>query len=295
MPMATANGIEIAYESHGDPAAPTIVLIMGLAAQLEMWPADFIDSLVKAGYHVIRFDNRDIGLTTKFEGARTPNLVLQILLRRIGIKLKTPYDLSDMAADTAGLMDALGIDDAHIIGVSMGGMIGQFLAATYPDRINSLTAIMTTTGNPKLPRPSREIMRAMMRRPEPPTTREEIIARSVAAFDVIGTPGEDHNTNGMRDRIIASVDRDYTPSGPVRQTAAILASGDFRNMTRRIGTPTLVIHGSADPLVSPEAGKDIAAIVPGAQFELIEGMGHDIPPTYLPQITQLILDHLRRT
>jgi pimeloyl-ACP methyl ester carboxylesterase len=197
-----------------------------------------------------------------------------------------------MARDAAGLLDALSIEKADVVGVSMGGMIGQFLAAKYPDKVTSLTAIMTTTGNPKLPRPDREVFKAMVRRGPPPATRGEIIDRSVAAFSVIGTPGENHNTNGMRDRIAASVDRDFTPSGPVRQTAAIIASGDFRAVTRRITAPTLVIHGSADPLVSPEGGKDIAALVPDAKIEIIDGMGHDIPPRFLPNITELVLAHL---
>lgn len=295
MPTLASNGIEIAYERHGDPDRPVVLLIMGLGGQLTMWPRVLVDDLVAAGYHVVRFDNRDIGLSTKFEGSRVPNIVAQMALRRIGIRLKTPYTLANMAADTAGLLDGLGIDTAHVVGISMGGMIGQFLSAAHPARVASLTAIMTTTGNPKLPRPDRSVFEAIVRRGPRPTGREAIIDASVHAFSVIGTPGEDHNTNGMRDRIAESYDRNYSPSGLMRQTAAIVATGDFRKTTRAIKAPTLVIHGTADPLVPVEGGKDIAKLVRGARLELIEGMGHDIPPRFLPRITQLMLGHMKAT
>lgn len=293
MAQIKANGINIEYESHGEDGAPVALLIMGLAAQLAMWPKAFIDSLVSAGFRVIIFDNRDVGLSTKFEDARPPNPFLQFAARRVGVKLKAPYEITDMAADALGLMDALKIESAHVVGVSMGGMIGQHLAAAAPDRINSLTAIMTSTGNPKLPRPNREVTNVMVRRGLSPQTREATIDRSIAAFTVIGTPGEDHNTNGMRDRIAASFDRDFTPKGPARQIAAIVASGDFRKVTRQISASTLVIHGSADPLVSPESAKDIVRNVKGARLEIIEGMGHDMPPRFLPRVTELIIGHMK--
>jgi pimeloyl-ACP methyl ester carboxylesterase len=295
MPIVKANGIDIAYEMHGPDDGPVVLLIMGLGGQLAMWPAAFVDDLVGAGYRVVRFDNRDIGLSTKFEGERTPPIVPQMLLRRIGVKLKTPYHVADMADDAAALMEALDIDSAHVVGVSMGGMIGQFLAANHPARVTSFTAIMSSTGNPKLPRPQREVLNALLRRGPPPATREDIIDQTVAAFTVIGTPGEDQNTNGMRDIIATCVDRDHTPSGRVRQTAAIVAAGDFRHVTRRVAAPTMVIHGSADPLVSPEGGRDIAQTVPNARFEIIDGMGHDLPPRFLPRITELVLGHLEPT
>ncbi|MEO0550277.1 MAG: alpha/beta hydrolase [Pseudomonadota bacterium] len=293
MPMIDANGVSIAYESHGEDNAPAILLIMGLGAQLTMWPDQLIKDLVAAGFRAITFDNRDIGLSHKHEGAKAPKPIPQMLAKRIGITLKTPYRLSDMAADANGLMEALGIDAAHVVGVSMGGMIAQHLAALYPQRVSSVTAIMTTTGNPKLPRPGREVFEAMIRRGPPPETREGRIDASVATFGVIGTPGEDHDTNGMRDRITASYDRNYDPAGLARQMAGIIASGDFRKMTRRIKAPTLIIHGSADPLVPVEGGMDIAKLVPGAQLEVIEGMGHDMPPRFLPRVTQSMLNHFK--
>ncbi|MEO0608620.1 MAG: alpha/beta hydrolase [Pseudomonadota bacterium] len=295
MPAITANDIKITYESFGDPAAPTVLMIMGLGGQLTMWTEQLIEDLVAGGYHVITFDNRDIGLSHHHTGEKSPNVLRQMVLRRIGIKIKTPYELRDMAQDTIGLMDALKLDQAHLVGVSMGGMIGQHVAAIAPDRVASLTAIMTTTGNPKLPRPSRAVLAAMLRRGPPPTTRDEIIDRSVKGFETIGTPGEDQNTNGMRDRIARSYDRSYNPSGVLRQMSAIVAAGDFRKYTRSIKAPTLVIHGNKDPLAPIEGGYDIAKLVRGARMEVIDGMGHDVPPRFLPQITKLLLNHFAHT
>lgn len=295
MPAITANDIKITYERFGDPSAPTVLMIMGLGGQLTMWTDKLVDDLVAGGYHVITFDNRDIGLSHHHSGEKTPNIVRQMLLRRIGVKIKTPYELRDMAHDTIGLMDALNLDQVHLVGISMGGMIGQHVAAIAPERIASLTAIMTTTGNPKLPRPSRHIMQAMLRRGPQPTTRDAIIDQSVRNFGVIGTPGEDQNTNGMRERITRSFDRSYNPAGVLRQMSAIVAAGDFRKYTRSIKAPTLVIHGNRDPLVPIEGGYEIARLVRGARMEVIDGMGHDVPPRFLPQITKLMLDHFSHT
>lgn len=295
MPSITANGIEIEYETFGAATDPTVLMIMGLGGQLTMWPDKLVEDLVGGGYRVILFDNRDIGLSHHHTGEKSPSILRQIILRRIGIKLKTPYELVDMARDTLGLMDALKLDEVHLVGISMGGMIGQHVASMAPDRVKSLTAIMTTTGNPKLPRPSGNVMKAMVRRGPQPTSRDEIIDQSVATFGVIGTPGEDQNTNGMRDRITRSYDRSFNPAGVLRQMSAIVASGDFRKHTRSIKSPTLVVHGNADPLVPIEGGHDIAKLVRGARMEIMDGMGHDVPPRFLPQITKLMLDHFDAT
>ncbi|MCR9270996.1 MAG: alpha/beta hydrolase [Hyphomonadaceae bacterium] len=295
MPQVTANGIKLTYESHGPKDAPVALLIMGLGGQLTMWPDKLVADLVKGGYRVITFDNRDIGLSHHHTGEKTPHILRHILLRRLGIRSKTPYDLSDMAQDTIGLMEALALDRVHLVGISMGGMIGQHVAAKVPDRVSSLTAIMTTTGNPKLPRPSSTVMKAMVRRGPQPTRRDDIIDQSVATFGIIGTPGEDQNTNGMRDRITRSYDRSFNPAGVIRQMSAIVASGDFRKVTRTIKAPTLVIHGDADPLVPIEGGRDIAKLVRGARMEVMQGMGHDVPPRFLPQVTKLMLDHFAAT
>ncbi|GAB5454513.1 MAG: alpha/beta hydrolase [Henriciella sp.] len=295
MAKITANGIEIEYETFGADDAPVVLMIMGLGGQLTMWPDELVEDLVRGGYRVILFDNRDIGLSHHHNGEKSPSILRQIILRRIGIKLKTPYELADMARDTLGLMDALKLDQVHLVGISMGGMISQHVAAMAPDRVKSLTALMTTTGNPKLPRPSGNIMKAMIRRGPQPTSRDEIINQSVATFGVIGTPGEDHNTNGMRDRITRSYDRSFNPAGVLRQMSAIVASGDFRKHTRSIKSPTLIVHGNADPLVPIEGGHDIAKLVRGARMEVMDGMGHDVPPRFLPQITKLMLDHFNAT
>lgn len=295
MPTVTANGINIAYESFGPEHGPTVLLVMGLGGQLTMWPDRLVEDLVAGGYRVVLFDNRDIGLSHHHRGEKSPNILRQILLRRIGIRIKTPYALADMAKDTIGLMDALKLDRVHLVGISMGGMICQHVAQMAPDRVSSLTAIMTTTGNPKLPRPAGKVMQAMIRRGPQPTTRDAIIDQSVATFGVIGTPGEDHNTNGMRDRITQSYDRSFNPAGVLRQMSAIVASGDFRKVTRGVKAPTLVIHGNKDPLVPIEGGQDIAKLVRGARMEVMDGMGHDVPPRFLPDITKLMLDHFAST
>lgn len=295
MPIVTANGIEIAYETFGDASAPPVLMIMGLGGQLTMWSDELVEDLVAGGYRVVLFDNRDIGLSHQHTGEKSPNIIRQIVLRRIGIKLKTPYALMDMARDTIGLMDALKLETAHLVGISMGGMIAQHVASLVPDRINSLTAIMTTTGNPKLPRPSGDIMKAMVRRGPQPTMRDEIIDLSVATFGVIGTPGEDQNTNGMRDRITRSYDRNHNPAGVPRQMSAIVSAGDFRKYTRSIKAPTLVLHGNKDPLVPIEGGHDIAKLVHGARMEVLDGMGHDVPPRFLPEITKHMLAHFGAT
>ncbi len=295
MPHITANNIQIAYEDYGNPEHPAALLIMGLGGQLTMWSDELVEDLVTGGYRVILFDNRDIGLSHHHTDEKAPGILRQIVLRRIGLKLKAPYELIDMARDTIGLMDALKLDTAHLVGISMGGMIAQHVASLSPDRVNSLTAIMTTTGNPKLPRPSGEIMKAMIRRGPQPTTRDAIIDQSVATFEVIGTPGENQNTNGMRDRITRSYDRSYHPAGLMRQMSAIVASGDFRKHTRSIKAPTLVLHGTADPLVPIEGGRDIAKLVRGARMVELDGMGHDVPPRFLPEITQNMLDHFAST
>lgn len=291
MPDIQANGVKIAYETFGKPSDPVVFLIMGLGAQSAMWSQRMIDMIVDGGYRVIIFDNRDIGLSQKFPARKPPKLVPQILAKRIGITLKAPYTLFDMAEDAIGLLDALEIEQAHVVGVSMGGMIGQLVSGLYADRVLSLTAIMTTTNNFKLPRPSRDAMKALSRRGPPPKTREEAIDLSVKVFSIIGTPGEDHNTNGYRDRIATSYDRNHNPDGLRRQTAAIIAAGDFRHVTRQIKAPTLIIHGRADPLVPVEGGIDIRDNVANSDLHIIEEMGHDIPPRHLDEIMSKMLAH----
>lgn len=293
MPITDINGVEIAYETYGDAKHPAVLLLMGLGSQLTMWPDKFVEDLVAAGHYVIATDNRDIGLSAKHDASELPNPYVQAALRRIGIKLKSPYTLREMADDAVGVLDALGIGQAHVIGISMGGMIAQHVAALHPKHTASLTAIMTTTGNPKVPRPRREVVKALARDRTIALTPEKLLEDTLAFFKLVGTPGEDHATNGMGARLKRSFDRSFQPSGVSVQLSAIIASGDFRSVTKKIKAPTLVIHGSVDPLVSPEGGKDVALNVRGAKLEMIEGMGHDIPPKFLPDVTGLILGHMR--
>lgn len=292
MPLTTRADPKIAYERFGKTGAPPVIFVMGLGGQLTMWPDIMIEAVVEAGYEAILFDNRDIGLSEKMAGAKAPNVLFQTLKLRFGMKTKAPYTLHDMARDTVALMDELEIEKAHFIGVSMGGMISQLVAANHQQRVSSLTAIMTTTGNPKLPGPSRDVIRSIIRRGPPPKTRDEAIDAGVRTFSVIGTPTEDHQTNGTREKIARSYDRSYYPPGTIRQLAAILATGDFRGYLDRISAPTLVLHGTEDPLVSVQGGHDIARLVKDARLSLIEGMGHDLAPPFLDRMNREIIAHL---
>lgn len=292
MALTTQDSPKIAYERHGKKGAPPVVFVMGLGGQLSMWPDKMVEAVTEAGYEAILFDNRDIGLSDKMDGQKAPNFIVQTLKHRLGLKSKAPYTLHDMARDTVGLLDHLEIEQAHLIGVSMGGMISQLVAANHPQRVSSLTAIMTTTGNPKLPGPSRDVIRSIIRRGPPPKTRDEAIDAGVRTFSVIGTPTEDHATNGTREKIARSYDRSYYPQGLKRQTAAIIATGDFRSYLDRISAPTLVIHGTEDPLVSVQGGHDIVKHVRGARLSLMDGMGHDLAPPYIEKMNAEIIAHL---
>ena len=293
MASVTANGIKIEYEDHGNPDDPAILLIMGLAAQLVLWPPKLIETLVGAGFRVVAFDNRDIGLSHKFHGKRTLHPLVQLMGRYVGLHRVAPYDLHHMAQDTVGLLDALHIPQAHLIGASMGGMIGQLAAARSPERVKSLTAIMSNTGNPNLPRARPEILRKILLRPAAAKDRDAIIDQTVDVWKLIGTPGDESSLRATRERLTHAFDRSYYPQGPRRQVAAIMATGDFRSHSRLIKSPTLVVHGSIDPLAPKEGGEDIARTVPGARLEIIDGMAHDLPEKFLPEISDHILTHIR--
>ena len=293
MARIKANGIELEYEDHGDPSDPAIVLIMGLAAQLTHWPPAFIEDLVKAGFRVVAFDNRDIGLSEKLHTKRALKPTQMALARAVGLKGLAPYTLEDMAKDVVGLKDSLHIDRAHIIGVSMGGMIGQVLTSLYGPRVKSFVPIMSSTNNPKLPKAAPSILKEIFAVRTRPRTREELIDRTINIWNMIGTKDSGNDPEQFRERIAAAVDRCNYPAGVRRQIAAIIASGDLRSWTRKITAPTLVVHGKEDPLAPYTGGKDIAETIEGAKLELIDGMGHDLPPKHLPTITKLVIDHLR--
>lgn len=276
MASIQANGITIEYEHFGPHDAPPILLIMGLGGQLTLWPVEFCEALVAHGFRVIRYDNRDIGLSTKFDHAGVPDMAALLMASLTGKTPDVAYTLDDMAADGIGLLDALGIDRAHIVGASMGGMIAQMVAATYPERTLSLTSIMSTTGNPAIPPARPEALAVLTNRPAT-TDPDALVAFSVNAARVIGSPAYPASEERLLTRVRADLQRSYSPTGYMRQMAAVVAGGDRRARLATVTAPTLVIHGDADPLVSIEGGRDTAASIKGAELKIIPGMGHDLP------------------
>ncbi len=293
MPKTTANGIEIHYEEQGDPAAPAMLLIMGFGAQLTLWPDELVEALAAQGFRVIRYDNRDVGLSQKFDGVKAPGLVKMTLLSKIGFTPKVPYTLADMADDGVGLLDALGIERAHIVGASMGGMIAQHVAARHPDRCLSLTTVFSTTGNPKLPPARPEAMKALITRPDS-TEEGVLVEHGMMLARTIGSPGYPAPEDRLRERTLASVRRSFYPEGPTRHLSAIVADGDHRAMLRDIAVPTLVLHGEDDPLVPCEGGRDTAASIPGAKLKTIPGWGHDLPLELVDELAGAIGEHARQ-
>jgi len=294
MASAAANGITLEYETWGDPAAPPILLIMGLGMQLTSWPDALREGLVAHGFRVIAFDNRDCGHSTRIRMRRAPNLMLQIARAWARLPVRAPYTLDDMAADTVGLLDALGVARAHIVGVSMGGMIAQVVAARHPERVASLTSIMSSTGNRRVSKSTPAARRALLARPDDPDDPESVTRRLIEFFGVIGSPGYPTDHGELRQRIERSVRRSYYPAGTAHQLLAIMASGDRRWLLPKIAAPTLVIHGAADPLVPVAAGRDTAHHIKGAQLKVIEGMGHDLPLALQPVLVEAIAAHCRQ-
>ena len=292
MPKATANGIEIHYEETGNPADPAMLLIMGFGAQLTLWPDELVERLAGHGFRVIRYDNRDIGLSEKFDGVKAPGLIKLTLMSKIGLTPKVPYTLADMADDGAGLLDALGIDKAHIVGASMGGMIAQHLVHRHADRCLSLTSVFSTSGNPKLPPARPEAMKALVTRPDS-TDEDVLVDHGVMLARTIGSPGYPTAEDRLRDRTRASIRRSFYPEGPTRHLSAIVADGDRRPMLRDIAVPTLVLHGEDDPLVPCEGGRDTAACIPGAKLKTIRGWGHDLPLELVDEVADAIAGHAK--
>ena len=286
-----AAPLHIEYESLGDPSHPAIVLIMGLGMQLTAWPDSFCRELVERGYRVVRFDNRDCGLSGRAPGKKRANLLLAMAASALGLPVRTPYTLEDMAGDVIGLMDRLGIAQAHIVGASMGGMIAQVLTAKFPQRALSLTSIMSSSGNRRVSKPTKPARKILLSRPADPKDTDSVIDYMVQMFGVIGSPAYPASTDELRRRLGQSIRRAYTPAGTARQLLAIIASGDRRKLLRTIKAPTLVIHGAADPLVPLAAGRDTAQNIPGAELLVIDGMGHDFPDELMPRLAQVIADH----
>jgi pimeloyl-ACP methyl ester carboxylesterase len=279
----SANDISIEVEDHGPPNGEPLLLVMGLGMQLVAWHEDFVASLVQRGFRVIRFDNRDIGLSQRFDQFGVPNLVLDSLRFVVGMHVASPYTLADMAADGVGVLDALGIAKAHICGASMGGMIAQQMAVRFPERVKSLTLMMTSSGARRLPGPSLKVRGAMISRPKDPTNVDSIVAHYVSLYRLIGSPGYPAAEDYLRNRLQMSVRRSYRPAGTARQMVAIAADGDRSPLLARIKAPTQIIHGRQDPLVPVAAGLDLAARIGGAQIDVIDAMGHDLPIPLWPR------------
>jgi pimeloyl-ACP methyl ester carboxylesterase len=291
MPSLNANGIRIAFDTAGDPKATPLLLISGLGLQLTAWPDEFVEGLVDLGFYVIRYDNRDTGLSTKFEHAGTPSLGLAWLKSLVRWPLRPPYTLEDMADDAVGVLSALGVARAHVVGVSMGGMIAQLVAARFPSRVLSLTSIMSSSGRRGLPGPTPEVRRALMHRPKPGADADGLVDHGVRLLQAIGSPTYPTPEKHLRRRVARALRRNCCPGGVVRQMLAVAASGDRSAQLRTISAPALVIHGAADPMVPPACGADTAQAIPNARLELIEGMGHDLPAQLLERLLALIDAH----
>lgn len=294
MPTITTpnTGIEIFYEDHGKPENEAILLVMGLGAQLTLWPDELVDALVGDGFRVIRYDNRDIGLSQKMEGARAPSLPTQVLRKKFGWPAKVPYTLTDMAHDGIGLLDALEIDTAHVVGASMGGMIAQLMAVHHGPRLRSLTSIMSTTGNGKLPQAEKHAMDALIA-PLQGTDEETLVAHGLNIARNIGSPGFPFDPEAQREKVLRNVRRSVYPAGLPRQLAAIIDDGCRRSRLADVRVPTLVLHGEDDPLVKLAAGEDTARHIPGARLVTIPGWGHDIPMPLIDRIAGEIVTHAR--
>jgi pimeloyl-ACP methyl ester carboxylesterase len=290
MPAVTANGIQIEYETFGNPSDQALLLIIGLGGQMVQWGDDLCRDLASRGHYVIRYDNRDVGLSTKFDEAGIPDFFAIPGKIMRGEEVNVPYTVADMADDAAGLLDALKISAAHICGMSMGGMIAQTFALRYPARVLSLISIYSSTGNPELPQATPEIMKVVTARA--PREREANIEHMIGVFKALAGPGFPFDEEWTRKTMALSFDRNFCPQGMARQLAAVMVQPNRKQALGSIKAPTLVVHGIADPLVPVEGGKDTAQAIPGSKLILIEGMGHDLPHGGAwPQIVEAIVAH----
>jgi pimeloyl-ACP methyl ester carboxylesterase len=281
------SGIEVAYERFGDPGAPPVLLIMGGGAQMIAWPEGFCAELVDRGLQVIRFDNRDTGASTHFRQAPAPDLAAALA----GDFSSVSYTLSDMAADTVGLLDVLGLDGAHLVGASLGGMVAQTIAIEYPARVRSLTSMMSTTGQPSVGQPDFAVIGDLG---APPDDRRGYIDWQVRALRAVGSPGFPFDETAVADRAARSYDRGHDLTGMLRQSVAVLASGDRTARLRSLRVPTLVLHGAADRMCDVSGGRATAAAIPGAELVIIEGMGHGFPRELWPRLAGHVADLVHR-
>ena len=288
-----ANKIQIELEDSAPQRVdlPVVLLIMGLGMQLTAWPPGFVRGLINAGYRVIRFDNRDAGLSQKFDQCGLPNLMWQGLKYKLRLAIYPPYSVRDMALDALGVLDALSIDKAHIVGVSMGGMVAQRVAVHAPSRTLSLTSVMSSSGARGLPAATPAVTRQLLSRPSG-KGKGAVINHSVKLFKAIGSPGFPADDAFLRDRVTASYDRSFCPAGVARQMVAIMADAARAAELAAVTAPTLVVHGKADPLVPYACGQDTAQRIPGARMVGIDGMGHDLPPGVVELLLPPLLAHL---
>ena len=284
--------IEVVDSAPDAPQLPVVLLIMGLGMQLIAWPPGLVRELMNAGYRVIRFDNRDIGLSDKFDALGMPNLLWQGLKYKLGMNIRPPYSLHDMARDTLGVLDALQIDRAHIVGVSMGGMVAQRVALMAPQRALSLASIMSSSGARGLPTATPAVTRQMLSRPNG-KGKQAAINHSVKLFKAIGSPGFPLDEAFLRERVTLSTERNYNPPGIARQMVAIAADNTRAAELSKIAVPTLVLHGKADPLVPFACGQDTAKRIPGARLVGVDGMGHDLAPGVVEHILKHLVPHLQ--
>jgi pimeloyl-ACP methyl ester carboxylesterase len=285
---ATVGDVEIAYETFGEAGDPPVLLVMGLATQMIGWPDDFCAALADRGHFVVRFDNRDIGLSTHLHAAGAPDLMSVMA----GDHSSVPYALTDLADDTVGLLDVLGLDRVHLVGASMGGMIAQLVAVRHPGRVRSLTSIMSTTGDPSVGTPNEAAMGVLFA--PPAADRESAVKRAIDTYRVIGSPGFEFDEPALRDRAGLAFDRAHDPAGVARQLAAILSTHDRTPDLMSISVPSLVIHGADDALVNVSGGHATAAAIPDAELLVVEGMGHDLPRAVWPQIVDRITALVQR-
>jgi pimeloyl-ACP methyl ester carboxylesterase len=278
-----ANGIEIEYETAGNKSDPALLMVMGLGAQLTIWPDSLFQGLAQRGFYVIRFDNRDTGLSAGFDSWGVPNIPAAIQKVMKGEKVDAPYLLKDMAADAIGLLDALGIQRAHMMGASMGGMIVQIVAAQYPERTRSMVSIYSTSGRPGLPPGKPEALAMLGSQPEGPS-REQRVAHGMKLRRTIGSPGYPTPDDELRAFVEKNVDRRWWPEGAARQYLSVIASGDRVELLKTVKVPALVLHGEEDPLLPVEGGRDVARLVPGAEIETWPGWGHDFPKALIPKV-----------
>ena len=291
-----ANGVHIEVEDSGPGPAgaprPAVLLIMGLGMQLVAWPPELVQGLVDAGYRVIRHDNRDVGLSQRMESLGKPNLLWAGLQHKLGFAPRPPYTVADMAADALGVLDALGVQQAHVVGMSMGGMIAQRLALAAPNRVLSLTSVMSSSGARGLPQARPEVMAALMRRPSG-RDRQAVVDHYVRLFRVIGSPGFESPEAELRQRIEQASDRGFYPVGTLRQMLAVMADTTRAAQLAQISTPTLVFHGKDDPLLPYACGEDTARRIPGAHLIGVPGMGHDLPLPVVDRLLAALLPHMK--